>query len=192
MHAAIQSLLTFGENLSCSFSLTVGTGDLCSAGGAAGAALSNGYNDETGQLRGQSKEGTGRLLRIGPPLFCTGTQSAESAPHLLAQYVWMVIPEKVVVIGGGRLDTKDIDLDSIPGTLSNGAVQFVNPPLIVLAVLRDDLGGKEITEMGIDPNAVDAVVSQPVEIALGIVVYIVSQLLAVFRWTVGRTEKAAG
>ena len=87
---------------------------------------------------------------------------------------------------------EQIDFYTVTRAPFHGQPELGKPAPRTAAIFRNHRLRAYFAEMDGQPQPIDALVRQPVQIFIGIVIYVVGQFVAIFRRAVDRAEKAAG
>ena len=133
--------------------------------------------EEARKVRHGGKERGDGLLDVG--LTALGGRAEEvtvAAPGIRAVQLGMLF-EGLVGVARCGLDREQIDADAVAAALLYHGVQLFQAALTVGRVLGDDLALQKIVEAGTEPQTVDAVMRQAVQILVGIIVDIRGKLV---------------
>ena len=102
----------------------------------------------------------------------------------------MLLEERIVFAAAARLDAENPCLDAVLEAAVDGAAKFREASHRVGRALRERRL-REIAPFHREPQPVDSLVCEAIEIGLGVVVDVVHQLVVVEGWTLDRSEEAA-
>ena len=102
----------------------------------------------------------------------------------------MLLEERIVFAAAARLDAENPCLDAVLEAAVDGAAKFREAARRVRRALRERRL-REVAPLHREPQSVDSLVREAVEIGLGVVVDIVHQLVVVEGRTLDRAEEAA-
>ncbi len=164
-------------------------------GDAGGESLPHRNNDESAQAWDLLEKSPRCFLDVGLSEFGTGAETGEGAAQTwLDVALKFRMPDEKRRIGRkrGGLDAESVEFDSVAGAPLDRPAEFFQMTLCLAAKLGNEFRRNRRGKAHGQPKDIDSLVGQTIEVGLGVVINVVSQLVTIRGGPSDGTEETAG